>query len=156
MIARRQREFVAVSAMTGRSGLFEQIVEGMRRLAAWRSANALDPQSRSDALRRVDRLAWILDGAVTIPGLDRRIGLDAIIGLVPVVGDMLGGLLAGWIVVEAWRLGAPARILVRMLGNIAIDTGIGAVPVAGDLFDVVWAANRRNAALLRAYLDQDR
>ncbi len=145
-----------MSATTGRSGRFEQILENMRRLAAWRSANARDPRSRIAALRRVDRLAWILDGALAIPGINRRFGLDAIIGLVPVVGDMLGGLLAGWIVVEAWRLGAPARILMRMLGNIAIDTGIGAVPVAGDLFDVVWAANRRNAALLRAYLEQDR
>jgi len=156
VIAHRKREFVAVNATTGRSGLIDRIVQSMRRLAAWRSATGRDPQSRIDALRRVDRLAWILDSALTIPGINRRFGLDAIIGLVPVVGDMLGGLLAGWIVVEAWRLGAPASILMRMLGNIAIDTGIGAVPVAGDLFDVVWAANRRNAALLRAYLDQGR
>ncbi len=145
-----------MSTTTGRSSLAEQIAEAMRRLAAWRHANARDPRYRLAALRRVDRWALILDGAIVIPGMKKSIGLDAILGLVPVIGDMIGGVLAGWIVFEAWRLGAPLRILMRMLANIAIDTGIGAVPIAGDLFDVVWAANRRNAALLHDYLDRDR
>ena len=141
---------------TGRSGLLQQIGEILHRVAAWRQTNARDPVSRHAARRRVDRLAWLLDSAFVIPGMKRRVGLDAIIGLIPVIGDLIGGILAGWIVFEAWRLGAPARLLMRMVANIAIDTGIGAVPIAGDVFDVMWMANRRNAALLHAFLDRGR
>lgn len=125
-----------------------------RRLGEWRRANARDPILRAAAMRRVDKLARLLDTAVVLPGVKRGIGLDAVLGLVPVVGDVAGAALAGWIVLEAWRLGAPVRVLTRMAMNIAIDTGLGAVPIAGDVFDVVWAANRRNADLLRAWLDE--
>lgn len=111
-----------------------------------------DRFARQAALRRVEGLAWLLDSAIVVPGLQRRIGLDALLGLVPVVGDALGGMLGAWIVLEAWRLGAPLRVIARMIGNLAIDTGVGAVPIAGDLFDAAWAANRRNAALLREWL----
>lgn len=145
-----------MNTTTGRSGQFEQIVETLRRLSQWRAANARDPSYRLAALKRVDRLAWLLDGAIAIPGLNRRFGFDAIIGLVPVIGDAVGGVLASWIVFEAWRLGAPARLIMRMIMNIAIDTGLGAVPIAGDVFDVMWTANRRNAALLHEYLDRAR
>lgn len=124
----------------------------LRALQHWRDATRHDPARREAALRRVERLAWFLDSAVAIPVLQRRIGLDAVLGAIPVVGDALGALLAGWIVFESWRLGAPARLLVRMAANIAIDTGLGAVPIAGDVFDVMWASNRRNAALLRDWL----
>ncbi|MBL8701814.1 MAG: DUF4112 domain-containing protein [Alphaproteobacteria bacterium] len=136
--------FARAGSGTGRRGL-----HALRR---WREANRNDPAQRAATLRRVDRLAWLLDGAFAIPALNRRIGLDAILGAIPVAGDAIGAALAGWIVVEAWRIGAPPRLLARMLANIAIDTGLGAVPIAGDIFDVVWASNRRNAALLRDWL----
>lgn len=124
----------------------------LRMLRRWRDAARHDPARRAAALRRVEKLAWLLDSAMSIPGLQRRIGLDAILGAVPVVGDAVGAVLAGWIVVEAWRIGAPARLLGRMAANIAIDTGLGAVPIAGDVFDVFSSSNRRNAELLRSWL----
>lgn len=127
-----------------------------RRLAARRRANGRDPAARAAALERVERIAWLLDGAIVIPGTGRRVGLDALLGLVPVAGDLAGGLLGGWIVCEAFRLGAPAGLIARMLGNLAIDTGLGAIPLAGDVFDAAWKANRRNADLLRDWLATQR
>jgi hypothetical protein len=132
--------------------LFDHVSLAARRVAAWRRANAQDPTLRAQSLRRVDRLAWLLDSAVVVPGLGRRIGLDALLGIVPVVGDVASSALGGWIVFEAWRLGAPARLIAKMLGNLAIDTGIGAIPLAGDVFDAAWKANRRNAELLHDWL----
>jgi hypothetical protein len=136
--------------------LFEHIAGSARRLAAWRRANARDPALRAASQRRVEQLAWLLDSAIVLPGLGRRIGFDALIGLVPVVGDAAGFVLGSWIVFEAWRLGAPARLIAKMLGNLAVDTGVGAIPIAGDLFDAAWKANQRNAALLRAWLASTR
>lgn len=132
--------------------LFGQVSLAARRLAAWRRANWQDPVLRADSLRRVERLAWLLDSAIVIPGIGRRIGVDALLGIVPVVGDVASSVLGGWIVYEAWRLGAPLHLIARMLGNLAIDTGIGAIPVAGDVFDAAWKANQRNATLLRDWL----
>lgn len=110
--------------------------------------------------RAEDRLAGLrglvraLDGAVAIPGTGIRFGLDAIIGLVPGVGDVAGAALSGLVVVAAARAGVPAAVLLRMLLNVAIDAVIGAVPLAGDLFDFAWRANTRNLALMeRAVAD---
>jgi hypothetical protein len=110
----------------------------------------LAPLSR-DAERRIERLRWLarlLDGAFPIPGGRGRFGLDGIIGLVPGLGDGASALLSLYIVYEARQLGVPAGKLARMLGNIALDTAIGAVPVLGDLFDIVWKSNLRNMAIL--------
>jgi len=111
----------------------------------------------SDANRAVERarltaLARALDSAVRIPGTNVRFGLDAVIGLVPGVGDLAGAALAGYIVLAATREGASAALLARMLLNIAIDTVLGSVPVLGDLFDVAWRANLRNVALLERHV----
>ncbi|MGQ0793592.1 MAG: DUF4112 domain-containing protein [Deltaproteobacteria bacterium] len=103
-------------------------------------------------LRWIRRFAYLLDNSIEIPALGYRIGLDAIIGLIPGVGDIAGGILSGVIVAEAYRMGAPRGVLARMLLNIAIEVIIGAVPVAGDLFDAAWKANTRNVALLDEYL----
>jgi Domain of unknown function (DUF4112) len=109
----------------------------------------------SDAERtRLTTLARALDAAVRIPGTNVRFGLDAVIGLVPGVGDLAGAAIAGYIVLAAVRAGAPASVLARMLLNVAIDTVGGSVPVVGDLFDVGWRANTRNVALLDAHLDR--
>jgi hypothetical protein len=110
----------------------------------------LDPR-RAAALQRIERLARLLDTSIGVPGTRWRFGLDPILGLVPGIGDLAGAALSGFIVYEAWRLGVPRGVLLRMIANVAIEAGVGAVPVAGDLFDAWWKANQRNVAILRQY-----
>ncbi len=101
-------------------------------------------------LRRLRSLAWVLDNSIPLPG-GFRIGLDAIIGLVPGIGDVMGAVFSLFILNEARLLGAPRSVLLRMAGNILIETVIGAIPVVGDLFDAGFKANARNIALLDRY-----
>ena len=103
---------------------------------------------------RVRAYARLLDSAFAIPGTGIRIGLDAIVGLIPGGGDVVGAVLSSGIVLMAMREGVPAPVLWRMVANIAIDTLIGAVPLLGDLFDVAWKSNTKNAELLDRYLEQ--
>jgi hypothetical protein len=103
-------------------------------------------------VRRIRTLARVLDSAMTIPGTGIRIGVDPILGIIPVVGDLAGAALSGYIVLASARLGAPASTLIRMVINIAIDTVVGSVPVLGDMFDVGWRSNMRNADLLESHL----
>ncbi len=105
---------------------------------------------------RINRLAWLLDSSIPIPGLKFRIGIDALIGLIPGIGDVIGVLLSSYIVREAARAGLPKAVLARMVLNVAIEGVIGMIPFAGDLFDAVWKANQRNAGLLNAYLANPR
>lgn len=107
-------------------------------------------------LRSIRALARLLDEAVRIPGIGARIGLDAVLGLVPGIGDALGAALSGWVIVVAARLGAPPAILARMGVNAALDALVGSVPLLGDLFDVGWRANSRNVALLERWLQSPR
>ena len=107
---------------------------------------------RSDALSaraRIDRLEHLLEGAIRIPGLRTRIGADALIGLIPGVGDAAMAAVGLYLVWEARNLGASRLMLARMLGNIGIDALIGSVPVAGDLFDFFFRSNSRNLKLLK-------
>jgi hypothetical protein len=97
-------------------------------------------------------LAYWLDAGIRIPGTNLRFGLDPILGLIPGAGDAAGAVLAGWILVEAFRLGASRATLLRIAGNVALDAGLGAVPVLGDIFDFAWKANLRNVALLERHL----
>lgn len=99
------------------------------------------------------RLAHLLDAAVRVPGTDIRIGLDAVLGLVPGGGDVAGALLSAWIVLSAARLGAPATVLLRMTGNLVLDAALGTLPLVGDLVDVGWKANLRNVTLLEKHLE---
>lgn len=101
---------------------------------------------------RVQRLARLFDEALRIPGTSIRFGLDALLGLVPVVGDVAGLALSAVILVEALRIGVPRPLLVRMLGIAAADALLGLVPLLGDVADVAFRANRRNARLLLAHL----
>ena len=110
--------------------------------------------SRADRIARIDALATLLDTALVIPGTQIRFGLDALIGLVPGIGDVITTIMALFIVSEARALGAPPLLVARMLANVALDGVVGAVPLIGDAFDVAFRANRRNMALLRAYLDK--
>lgn len=103
-------------------------------------------------LTRARRLATLLDAAVRVPGTRIRVGLDALLGLVPGGGDVAGALLAGGVVLAAARLGAPVSVMARMLGNLAVDALLGTIPLAGDLFDVAWKANLRNVRLLEEHL----
>lgn len=105
-------------------------------------------QARDPRLRRVEALSWFLDNAIRIPGLGYRIGYEALIGLVPVIGDFAGMALSAFIVVEAARLHVRRATLARMVLNVGLETLIGAIPALGDLFDVVWKANARNVALI--------
>ncbi|WP_136602339.1 DUF4112 domain-containing protein [Salinigranum halophilum] len=106
-------------------------------------------------LRRARRVATLLDDAVTIPVVNVKVGLDSLIGLLPLSGDLAAGLLSLYIVFEAARSGVPRTVLARMLFNVAVDTVVGSVPVVGDLFDVVWKANRRNVTLFERAVDAD-
>ena len=90
---------------------------------------------------------------MVIPGTNLRFGFDALIGLVPGIGDAVTTAVSLWLVKEARALGAPAHLVARMLGNIAIDSVVGAVPLLGDAFDLVWKSNRRNLHLLRRHLE---
>jgi hypothetical protein len=111
-------------------------------------------QSRRERLERLEFVAALLDTAILIPGTNVRFGLDAIVGLVPGIGDAVTTAVSAWIVYEAHQLGAPKHLVARMIGNITLDALVGAVPVAGDVFDVMWRANRRNVRLLREHLDR--
>ena len=110
----------------------------------------LDP-ARMARLRRV---GWLLDNAIPIPGTRFHLGIDQIIGLVPGVGDLIGGVLSLYIIVEAWRLGVPRGLLARMGWNVAVDTLVGEIPILGDLFDIAFKANIRNLALLDGFVQQ--
>ena len=111
------------------------------------------PLSRSERIARLDKLATLLDVAFRIPFTRIRFGVDGLIGLAPGLGDVITTGLSLWIVHEAYQLGVPRKLILRMLGNVAIDGMIGAVPVAGDMFDVLWRANRRNVRLLREHFE---
>ena len=93
-------------------------------------------------------LARVLDTAVGIPGTKLRVGLDALLGLIPGAGDAVSAALSGYIILAAARAGASKPVLTRMVGNVLLDTVIGAIPVLGDLFDVAFRSNSRNVALL--------
>ena len=96
----------------------------------------------------LDYIAALLDDMFRIPGTQIRFGLDALIGWIPGIGDALAGMASFLIVFAAWRRGVQAITLVRMIANVLLETALGAIPVAGDVFHVVWKANRRNYKLL--------
>src|SRR5688572_15635723 len=105
-------------------------------------------------LERLRTMARLLDSAVTIPGTRYRFGLDALIGLIPGIGDAIGAILSTYLIFHAARLGAPRSTLVRMMANVGLDTIVGEIPLLGDLFDVGWKSNTRNLALLEEHLRQ--
>ena len=104
--------------------------------------------------RRVEAMEVLLERAFTVPGTSYRVGLDAIVGLVPVIGDLITTAMGAWIVWEARNLGMSKFQVMRMAGNVGIDTVIGAVPLVGDLFDLAFRSNSRNLRILRRWLDK--
>lgn len=102
-------------------------------------------------IRNLRRLAGVLDSSIPLPG-GFRTGIDGLIGLIPVVGDAVGGLISSYIVLQSARLGVSTRHLVRMMFNILLEILIGAIPILGDLFDIGWKANVRNVAVAEKHL----
>jgi len=102
----------------------------------------------------LDYVAALLDDIFRIPGTQIRFGLDALIGWVPGIGDAMAGIASFLIVFASWRRGAKSITLARMIANVLLETAIGAIPVAGDIFHVVWKANRRNYRLLMREKEQ--
>lgn len=109
--------------------------------------------------RRIEglrRLGYLLDNSIPIPGTRFRIGWDALIGLIPGVGDLAGGALSLYIIFQSARLRVPRALLGRMAWNVAVETVVGAIPLLGDLFDAGYKANLRNLALLQQHLEEPR
>ncbi|MEY9150996.1 MULTISPECIES: DUF4112 domain-containing protein [Bradyrhizobium] len=118
------------------------------------TANPFGDLTREQRLQRLETIAKLLDVAFIVPGTNVRYGIDGLIGLIPVVGDIITTAISLWLVREARLLGAPWHITARMLANVAVDGVIGMVPVAGDAFDVMFRANIRNVRMLRRWLDK--
>jgi len=104
--------------------------------------------------RRLEALEMVLERSFTIPGINYKVGLDAIVGLVPVVGDAIMAVMGAYFVWEARNLGMPKWKLWHMAGNVAFDSLLGAVPVAGDLFDFLYRSNTRNLRIIQRHLDK--
>ncbi len=114
-------------------------------------AGTYDTHSLRERIERLDRLSRLLDIAFIVPGTNIRFGAEAIMRLVPGIGDAAASALSSLILYEAHRLGVSRRTLIRMAGNVAIEAIAGSVPIVGDLFDVAFRANRRNVQILREY-----
>lgn len=111
----------------------------------------------TDALsvrRRVETLERLLEGMIEVPGIRRKVGLDALLGLVPVAGDALAAVLGFYLVWEARNLRVSRWQLWRMAANVGVDTMVGAVPLVGDLFDFVYRSNTRNLKIIKKHLDK--
>jgi hypothetical protein len=114
----------------------------------------MPPRNVEQSVARLEALARLMDGAFVLPGTNIRLGLDAVIGLVPVAGDLISGLVSSYMIWEARQLGAPRWLIARMTANTAFDTVFGAVPLVGDAFDVLFRGNMRNMALLRRHMEK--
>lgn len=106
------------------------------------------------SVARLDALATVMDSAFRIPGTTVTVGVDALLGFVPVIGDAISAAISSYLIWEAKRLGVSKFVLARMAGNVAIDTVVGAVPFVGDIFDVAYKANIKNIALLKKHVDK--
>jgi len=110
---------------------------------------------RRQAVDRLDFIARLLDTAFIVPGTNIRFGIEAVIRLMPGIGDAVASALSCVILIEAHRLGVPRAILVRMIANVLLEGTAGAVPVVGDMFDIIFRANRRNIRILRDYMQRE-
>ena len=120
---------------------------------AWAGALPLSASSDTQArLKRLRRLAWMIDGVFKLPGTRFRFGPNSIVRLVPVGGDAILGAISLYIVYEAAQLGVPSAQLARMLGNVALEVAGGSVPILGDVFDMALKANLRNLAIIERHL----
>jgi hypothetical protein len=104
--------------------------------------------------QRIETMEVLLERAVGVPGTNMRVGLDSILGLIPVVGDVITAAMGAWLIWEARNLGMSKFHLTRMAGNVGFDTLVGAIPLAGDLFDFVFKSNSRNLRIVKRWLDK--
>ena len=125
--------------------------EQLKRLAEQMPDISRDPQA---VRTRVEAMEKILERAFVIPGINRPVGVDSIVGLIPVVGDVGAALMGAYIVWEARNLGMSRLQLTRMAANVGFDTALGAIPFAGDIFDFFWRSNSRNLRIIRKHLDK--
>ena len=110
-----------------------------------------DPQS---VRQRIEAMEQLLERGFTVPGTSYQFGLDAIVGLIPVIGDFIGAALGSYLIWEAKNLGLPKWKLWRMAGNVAFDTAVGFVPLAGDALDFLFRSNTRNLRIVKRHLDR--
>jgi hypothetical protein len=106
------------------------------------------------ARQRIEMLEMLLERSIVIPGINRPVGLDSIVGLVPVVGDAITAVMGAYIIWEARNLGISKWQMWRMIGNLGFDSAVGAIPLAGDLFDFLFRSNSRNLKILKRHLDK--
>ncbi|MDD5578364.1 MAG: DUF4112 domain-containing protein [Methylobacter sp.] len=107
-------------------------------------------------IKQLERWAWLLDNSIRIPGTSIKMGLDSLIGLIPGIGDITGGALSSYILLQAVSTGIPPVVVARMAVNIVLDTLIGMIPLAGDIFDIAFKANQRNIGLITEYYNSPR
>jgi hypothetical protein len=125
--------------------------EQMEQIRAAMPALANDPAS---IRKRIEMMEQVLERSFTVPGINRKVGLDFALGLVPVLGDIITGAMGLYMVWEARNLGMSKFQLARMAANVGFDSLLGAVPLAGDLFDMFWRSNTRNLKIIRKHLDK--
>jgi hypothetical protein len=121
-------------------------------IGRWEERGPKAAPALADEVRRLDALAWFLDSSIPVPGTRFRIGLDPLIGLIPVVGDLVGMAFSAYILIQAARLGIPRVTLMRMGYNVTVEAVVGIIPFVGDAFDFWWQANRKNVELLKAHV----
>ncbi len=124
---------------------------GRARPMGFELPTGTDPAS---CRRRIEAMEKLLENSFTVPGVNYRIGLDSVVGLVPVVGDFVAAAMGMYLVWEAKNLGMPKWKLWRMTGNVALDTAVGAIPVVGDAIDFVFKSNTRNLRMVKRHLDK--
>jgi hypothetical protein len=120
-----------------------------------RTHSAPREHSKRAAIARLDALARLFDTAFILPGTNIRFGVEAVMRLVPGVGDITASALSCWLLYEAHRLGIPKHVFARMVANVAIEGVVGALPFIGDLFDVGFRANRRNVKILQEHFERE-
>ncbi|MEA2897666.1 MAG: hypothetical protein QOJ84_3281 [Bradyrhizobium sp.] len=156
-VKQQTRRAAPIIDQEGREIAPEQLgteVHGFRFDFGTSSANPLGNLTREQRLARLDALAKLLDVAFIVPGTNVRYGIDGLIGLIPVIGDIITTAISLWLVREAHALGAPWHLTMRMLGNVALDGVVGIVPLLGDAFDVMFRANVRNVKLLQRWMEK--
>jgi len=131
-----------------RSAAFER---GFSRFHFTPNASPYDAAGRRAAIDRLDVLATVFDTAFILPGTNVRFGVESLLRFIPGIGDVIASALSCYLLYEARRLGVPRILFARMAANVALEALVGAVPIAGDAFDVFFRANRRNVALLRKH-----
>src|SRR3954447_25991459 len=133
----------------------ETLEQGFREFRfEFGQGNPFGNLAREQRVARIEAIAKLLDVAFILPGTNIRYGIDGLIGLIPIVGDLITTAISLWLVREARALGAPWHVTARMLGNVALDGAVGMVPLAGDAFDVMFRANVRNVRLLRRWMEK--